>query len=318
MRNLADRPWRWMRSDSGDAQGRVRLSGRRIYILPTRYGVILAVLLLLMLIGAVNYNNQPAYLLTFILVGLAANAMYQTWRNLAGIQLECLPGEPVFAGQPLTLQLRLFSNDSRAHYAIQLLLGTAVAIDDMPTQHTGQLLTLTLDSHCRGPYRIDRLVVSTRYPFGLFNAWAYASPTCHTLVYPKPGDIGIAPSAVAVEGTGTQHAPDGNDDFVGLRDYRVGDSPQHIDWKRLAAERGVYTRQFANEVGTPVLLDWAGLGSLDVEWKLSQLTRAVLDAERAGLRYALALPGQQIAADQGETHLHACLRALACYTETDT
>lgn len=305
-----------MRAERGNASGQVLVGGRRIYILPTRYGLMFAVLVGLMLIGALNYDNQPAYLLTFTLVGLGANAMYQTWRNLRGVRVEALHCQPAFCGHPLALRFRLHSVDGAPRFAIQLQLDGQLAIDDLPADGEQRIFGLSVDTHQRGIYRVERLVVSTRYPLGLFNAWCYVAPGGEALVYPNPGD-GVAAQRVAQYSLeGEREGGSGSDDFAGLRDYRPGDAPRHIDWKSLARERGLMTKQFSSQQGASVLLDWSALASRDVEWKLSQLTRAVLDAEQAGLRYALRLPGTLLPSAGGNAHLHACLRALACYSET--
>ena len=47
------------------------------------------------------------------------------------------------------------------------------------------------------------------------------------------------------------------------------------------------------------------------ELKLSRLTRWVLDADAAGVRYALELPGSRIELDNGPAHRQRCLEALA-------
>ena len=43
---------------------------QRVYIFLTRYGLIFGINLIVMLLGAVNYNNSLAYALTFLLAGL--------------------------------------------------------------------------------------------------------------------------------------------------------------------------------------------------------------------------------------------------------
>ena len=53
-----------IRIERVSAAGRAEIGARRIYILPTRYGLIFATLLFLMLLGSVNYANNPAHLLT--------------------------------------------------------------------------------------------------------------------------------------------------------------------------------------------------------------------------------------------------------------
>jgi fatty acid desaturase len=45
----------------------LRLKRRQIYILPTRAGMVFAFFLLAMLVAAINYTNNLAFLLTFLL-----------------------------------------------------------------------------------------------------------------------------------------------------------------------------------------------------------------------------------------------------------
>ena len=306
-----------MRAEQDDGDGRVIIGGRRIYILPTRYGLMYATLLLLMLLGSLNYDNQPAYLLTFILVGLGLNAMYQTWRNLRGIRLHMLHAEPVFCGHDMTLRLRLDSVDARPRYAIQMQLADSACVDDLPDNSESIVMTLQAASRQRGWYSVPRITLSTRYPLGLFTAWCYAAPKTRILVYPAPADQNMLVRHTLQDGEELASAEHGSDDFVGLREYRPGDPPRHIDWKSYARERGLMSKQFSSPQGTPILIDWHALHSKDVEWKISLLTRAVLDADQAGRRYALQLPGQFIEAASGAAHRHACLQALACF-EPDT
>jgi len=63
-------------------QSPVRLDLRRIFILPTRSGIIFGLILMAMLIGSINYNNSLGFLLTFTLVGLGLVSILHTFRNL--------------------------------------------------------------------------------------------------------------------------------------------------------------------------------------------------------------------------------------------
>ena len=44
----------------------VTLDRHRIYVLPTGFGLFLGTLLAVMLLGALNYNNNPALLLALV------------------------------------------------------------------------------------------------------------------------------------------------------------------------------------------------------------------------------------------------------------
>ena len=48
----------------------ITLDRRRIYALPTRYGILFAVMLFVMLLGSINYNNSLGFLLTFLLASM--------------------------------------------------------------------------------------------------------------------------------------------------------------------------------------------------------------------------------------------------------
>ena len=73
-----------------------QLRHRNVYILPTKQGLIFAVLLMLMLIGAINYNNNLAYLMTFLLASLSVVAILHTYRNLLRLLVTIGHIEPRF------------------------------------------------------------------------------------------------------------------------------------------------------------------------------------------------------------------------------
>jgi hypothetical protein len=56
----------------------IELHRRRIYIVPSGFGIGFSVLLLVMLVGALNYANNAALLLTCLL-GAASAASASTW-----------------------------------------------------------------------------------------------------------------------------------------------------------------------------------------------------------------------------------------------
>jgi len=131
------------------------------------------------------------------------------------------------------------------------------------------------------------------------------------LVYPRPARETLPlPMARAEAGQGRSHG-EGQEDFSGLRTYRLGDSLRHVAWKAVAREQGMLAKQFSGEAQQDVWLDWDALAGLDTEARLSRLTRWVLDAEASGAHWALRLPGRSIELDAGPSHRQRCLEALA-------
>ncbi|MCB1773684.1 MAG: DUF58 domain-containing protein [Gammaproteobacteria bacterium] len=302
----------WARIEKTTAGGRAEIGARRIYILPTRYGMIYAALLTLMLLGAINYGNNPAHLLTFLLAALGSNAIYQTWRNLRGLRLVCLGAEPVFAGQRAHFRIDC-DPVGRERPAIQLGFEDAEpALLDLKAGTADTAVSVPLPLLPRGLYQPGRLTVSTQYPVGLFRAWCYVDCERDVLVYPQPG---VAWQPVGDEGEQLDGGFEGsgNEDFAGLRGYVPGDQASRIDWKSFARDRGLNTRLFSGQAASPLWIEFEQAPGGGVEERLSALARAVLDAEQQGRFYGLRLPGCVLTPDAGPLHRHQCLRALAVF-----
>lgn len=287
------------------------LDRSRIFILPTAQGMLYAAITFVMLLGAANYNNSLAFILTFLLISLGLVALLQTYRNLVGLQLRAGRCPPVFCGENAHYEIELDGGAGRRRAVIlQLDDGTPQRLDVGREEH----VTLTAATTQRGYRPLGRLTLSTRYPLGLFRA----SARCHfdqaCLVYPRPAEH----AAYAPRHSGSGHGKpsqtlSGNDDFIGHRDYVPGDPPRQVDWKAAARSERMLSKRFGDHEASECWLDWNDHEGCDSETRLQRLCRAVLDAEARGLRYGLRLPGVALRPARGETHRHQCLRALALF-----
>ena len=307
---------------AGEARGPIVLGRRRIYILPTRQGLGFAALLMAMLLGSANYDNGLGYVLTFVLASLALVSILHTWANLAGLRLRPVPAQPVFAGDPATFELVIDNRGGRPRHALVARYrsreGAAKTGDAaVETDVSGDAATrveLVATTTRRGWHPLGRVTLASRFPLALFRAWSVLAPELRCLVYPRPvGDLPLPEGAPEPSREGDA-AGDGREDFAGLRDYRLGDSPRLIHWKAVAREQGVPVKRFSGAGTRELMLDLDAAGG-DLEMRLSQLTAWVLDAHRRGLRYGLHIPGSRLEPDHGEAHRDACLRALALHGE---
>ena len=78
---------RWLFQLHGARSGPIELVQRRIFILPSRYGIMYIVALLVMLTGSINYNLSLGFVLTFLLAALGVNSILHTFRNLARLKI---------------------------------------------------------------------------------------------------------------------------------------------------------------------------------------------------------------------------------------
>ena len=79
----------------------IHLDRHRIYVLPTRFGLMLSALLLVMLLGALNYNNNPALLLTCLFAAAAYQSVFAAFATLNRLEVTALRAEPGHAGSDM-------------------------------------------------------------------------------------------------------------------------------------------------------------------------------------------------------------------------
>ena len=292
----------------------VRFDRRRIYVLPTRFGLFFAALTAAMVAGALNYNTNPALLLGLMLVGAGMASLVSSQLQLNGLSIVAIDAEPVAAGRPLRVGVHALSIDPRVRDGLRV---------DFPDHHGEQhavrldmrdrsgRAVLELPTHRRGWIAIPRLRVSTTWPLGLARAWAYVWPDASLLVYPAP-EVDAPPLPEGGGEAAQSRIQHTGDDVHHLRAYRAGDPRRTIAWKPSARRGTLLVREYEQPAGVDLVLDWSTLAPLTTEPRIARLARWVDDAEGDGRRYRLLLPGQPaIGPDHGPAHRHACLRALA-------
>lgn len=290
----------------------ITLGRKNIYILPTREGLFFAVVLMLMLIGSINYSNSLGYLLTFLLGSLGVVTILHTYKNLYRLEIVMGDIKAVFCDQELRIPLTINNLGGPARCALRFdFPGSQIlSIHDIAA-NTKCNIVIKNKARQRGVQKLERLRISGRFPLGLFLTWSVLNFTRTALVYPRPADSDILPPARPQANQGEGSLGQGRDDFTGLRNYLPGDSLRHIHWKALAKEQGLLTKQFGGEDSLELWLDWRSLPRLDIEDRLSCLTRWVVDAQKNGLAYGLWIPGAEISPANGDAHQHRCLRLLA-------
>jgi len=292
----------------------VVLRHRRIYILPTRRGLALIATLATMLVTSMNYALALGHALTFLVTGLVAAALLQTWRNLAGIAVSPLAAGEAFVGAEITFTLSL-ANAGAPRHAILVAprSGPAVSID-LPAGAT-RPVQLTLVAPRRGRVALGRVTLSTDFPLGLWRGWAYVHFPLAGIAYPAP-ESPPPQLPPGLEGFDLRHSVRAADaELAGLRDYHPGDALNRIAWKAVARGAGWYTKQFEGTGGGGTLeFHWADLPpSLDGEARLARLCAWILGAEREARSFGLKLPGTDLAPGSGAGHRRAALTALALF-----
>ena len=322
-KRLGQRARAWVLRRQGRDVDPVVLRRNRIYILPTRLGLAYAAMLFAMLLGGMNYNNNLGLALTFLLVGLGLVTMHHCHGTLTGLRLRLVAAEPGFVGDALRFRWLLENDAAIARPSIELLIEDASGTGSHPVaaRTTNAEVpacgaveaTLELPALRRGHVTLERFVVATSHPLGLFRAWAVLHPMHAAIAWPKPAARDREPPLTATDTGGAQSQSQGDEDFAGLRPFQQGDSLRRVAWKAYARGQGLHTKQYAGTDVISHVFDWDSLPSLGTEARLAQLCRWVIDASERGEAFGLRLPGTTIDTNLGTAHRERCLNALALF-----
>jgi len=300
----------WIRR-RGPVHPPLTLGYRQIYILPTRFGWLVGLLLFAMLLGSLNFNNNLGLFTTFLVSGIGLLSMHIAHRNLDGIRIAgCLPGQ-AFAGDALALAITLQETRERPRSGLVAeIRGQETSRGkDLPASSSVEL-SLSIPTDRRGWIEIPRIRLRTRHPVGWFEAWSWFWPERRVLVWPRPADH--APPLISsgrVDNRNT--AGDESDEFHGLRDWREGDPLHRIAWKASQRHQHLLARQFTRPERDRVILRLSDAPARSLEERIAIVARWVLEADRQGLEYGLELGTQTHAPGSGAAHRMHCLDALA-------
>ena len=291
----------------------LRLGLRNLYILPTGFGWLwLSAAALLLLVAIQTQQNGPL-LLGYWMLALMLLTLHLTHFNLQGLELECAPSPAAFAGRPAGYGLSLRSRQPRDEVQLNWLemghdQGLCLSIG--PSE---QRVVLPWLPRHRGWQRPGRLRLHCSTPLGLFHCWSLWDPPRPQLIYPRrrPGPVMQKPAPIPTHQSEWRHQQqgDGNGDWQDLRPHRPEDGPRRLAWKQLAQGRGRLSKQFSTNSADPFML--APAAGVSRQAALEHLCERIWRLSLQEAWYGLELDGQRIPPGCGPAHRDRCLQALA-------
>lgn len=297
----------------------ITLNQKRIFIFPGRFGGYFLAVLSLLLIAAINYENNLIYLLFFLCLSLLNTAILFTFQNVSGLQLKAGRAEPVFSGDEAQFMVKICAQ-KKPHYRINLgwpkQSSTMFSASDIES-FTEKSVAVYCQTVQRGLFNPGRLLLESYYPLGFIRCWSWLDLDLQCVVYPRPIALDPLPETDVMGDGDTLSNHQGSDDFYGFRAYQPGDSLKQVDWRGFAKSQPLQTKVYQANSDESHWVDWYALNTPDMELKLSQLCDWVLQLDANHKNYGLRLPDIEIAPAQGDVHKHQVLTALAMVGVTD-
>jgi uncharacterized protein (DUF58 family) len=215
----------------------------------TRGGFLFAVAVALTGAGAFLTGNNLLFLIFSAMLALLLVSSFLSRLVLAGLELELLLPEHVFARMPTAARVRI-RNLKRLtpSFSIELAgLKDPIYFPLIPgggaVETAGQIIFPK-----RGRHRENVFVISTSFPFGFLRKSTTVELRRETIVYPalearEQMELLLDSISGAIE----SNTRGGGRDFYRIRPYEAQDSARHVDWKSTAHTGGLQVREFARD-----------------------------------------------------------------------
>lgn len=301
--------WFRKRSLHGNPQ---YLSEKNCYILPSAFGWAYAVVLLTLLSGAINYQISALFLMVFLLAVIGLTSAWEAHANLKDLSIQLISINDAQRGTPAQMIL-LLQPQRNKRFSMEFQIGPAgvTTLDIIPPE--GLQYILPIQTTERGCFSVPKLIVSSRFPFGIFRVWGYAYFDAQYYVYPEPIPTNYWPAPVS-HPNDKKHTVAGDDEYYDLKQVEnPWSQPRLIAWKIAAKGQGWYLKTQSGNEGDYWLFKLSDVPNEDLETQLQHLSYWLQTAELNQQFYGLQLGSEQTPLAQGPAHLQHCLRQLAVY-----
>ncbi len=280
----------------------------RIYCMPNRFGFIFFLIFILMLLVGGTYQNNLVFMMAFILLALGLVTIIQTARNIRDLEVVFLEVESDFAGHRSLARVVVRNNGSDTAFNIKVGVESlkkrrffrpnlnSGVINTIPAKSLAQIeISYPLESPW-GIYNIDRVDLSTLYPYGLFRTWIIGKKEAEFFIYPQPSGQQELPVTRSLIG----------EDFSNHRVYSVGDSFSRVDWKLLARGRGMYTKEYNSAHEEKIAFEIKELKKHSIE----QAMQWIQLCQENNIEYSLKTDKISTAFSNSPSHYHQVLKTI--------
>ncbi len=313
----------------------------RVFILPTRFGVYFITIIFILFLMSLSYGHSLAISATFLFVSIVMISIIYTNYNLYGVVLKEQRSKKPFFNHD-DFQISLFNEWGRPRPDIELEVSLQSLHDKKNLTYIGatsllgrmdssvNLKPLTSSKGRRGVYQIERIKVSSSFPFGLFRSWKFLRPLSEQsrlYIFPNPLEPKVEEELVYSLRNKLMDQVDhskqikrlvtrsgiGTENFYEHSPYRDSGGIKRIDWKIYSRTHELFEKHYEDEhkQRSRYLLDRRNFQSYPLELQMSYLCFYILKYTREAKCFALVLNDETPHWDSGKKHEQSCLIKLS-------
>ncbi len=232
----------------------------RVYILPTKMGLLYFSVHFILLFMGVGYQNNLILILFGLLSALSVLIMIEAHFHLEKILFHRIEIDDSFLGEFSVMRVKLEDQANIPCFDLKFLSFNLKIQTSFSKGEYGALFK----AQKRGKFELSEISLSSTYPFGFFRVWTYLKVNTSFWVYPSP----IARSEIFKSIKDHDEA-----DFDQFKNWSLGDRLNRVAWKKLAQYNQWVVKDFTNEDPKTISLKWEESGQ---ERDLSQLVAYII------------------------------------------
>lgn len=297
-------------------------------------GFLYVAMMLFMVIAALNAQANLLFAVFGLMAGVLLVSTYISRAVVRKLELRRLLPEYMVVGCPATIQYE-FENRKRFWPSLSVTCSEITGIDAFTKQPQAYLLHAAAGTRAaiptqvvptrRGLLCLDHYQLLTSFPFGFIRRAANRNLKDAILVYPPLAEVDkkLLALCLSAERSGASMRPrrGGTDEFYGVKEYRQGENPRWIYWRR-SARTGVLVSKEMTQVAPPRLLvlvdthlpepSLAAQAAVErvIAMAASLVSQGLDDGLAVGL-YAWSGDWTMVSASRGKRHRRELLSVLA-------
>src|SRR3954469_19332298 len=229
-------------------------------------GLVYCSMMMFMGLAAVNTQANLLFGVFGLMIGVLLIAGVISRAVLRRLKVRRVLPEHAVVGKPVTL-LYEFANTKRFWSSLSVTLGELDASEAFVKQPFAYLLHAAPRSSAtvptqvipkrRGLHVFDRYQLATSFPFGFIKRAIDRREHETVLIFPAIGQVDpkLLAMCKSADRSGATMRPrrGGDDEFYGVKEFRYGENPRSIYWRR-SARTGVLVSKEMTQVSPPKLL----------------------------------------------------------------
>lgn len=238
--------------------------------------------------------------------------------NLSGLEVVALyPPKDLRANEVGKMKVTIKNKVKKSRFDLFIKIGRHFTSQNICLKK-GEIKTfeIAIGPLKRGEYLLERVVIFSSFPFGLFTAWKYWYLEQRFTIFPNYQSVFPSlPVPTESESLG-ENATRTNllegQEFFGHKEYFEGASFRLVDWKAFARGKGVLIKKFVDQNNIKFTLSLNEIkGSLEEQIEI--LATWIEELDKKDCEYSLIIDEEEFIGSRDTHFKRFCLQKLARY-----